>query len=209
MEEMDRKSREELLRIEDNIAGAERYGFPRRHMSMLKRRYNGSADWPKLMWPDHEKVEKAHARIAEAGSCVILIGPRGTGKTQLAAELAVNLQGVYGRYSTLAGLLQQEKDSWSGAPIGDDGRKVSPLREARKSGLLVLDEIQEVAGTDWELSQFVRIFDERYQDMSRTILISNLMPEAMQKFVGPSVWSRISETGLVILCGGEDWGSYR
>ena len=53
------------------------------------------------------------------------------------------------------------------------------------------------------------MFDERYGAMKRTVLISNLMPEAMQKFVGPSVWSRISETGLLVLCGGENWGSFR
>ena len=72
--------------------------------------------------------------------------------------------------------------------------------------MLVLDEIQEVAGTEWEMSQFVRLFDERYGSMKSTILISNLMPDAMQKFVGPSIWSRITETGMLLSC---DWTSFR
>ena len=42
--------------------------------------------------------------------------------------------------------------------------------------------------------------------MKSTILISNLMPDAMQKFVGPSIWSRITETGMLLSC---DWTSFR
>ena len=182
------------------------YGYPLRHIRTLEASEG-------CEWPDPQRVDKAHNALDMRGTCVVLVGPRGTGKTQLALELGLVLYEehlVDQSYTTLSGLLQQEKDSWNKPPQLDGfNRPTSPLKKAKEVGLLVLDEIQEVAGTDWEMSQFVRLFDERYGAMKRTVLISNLMPEAMQKFVGPSVWSRISETGLLVLCGGENWGSFR
>ena len=181
------------------------YGYPLRHIRK-------SEPGP-LPWPDEEKADKASNALLKDGSCVVLVGPRGTGKTQLATELGMSMScdlQLTQRYTTLSGLLQDEKDSWNKPPQLDGfNRPTSPLKRAKEVGLLVLDEIQEVAGTDWEMSQLIRIFDERYGAMKRTVLISNLMPDAMQKFVGPSIWSRISETGLLVLCGGENWGSFR
>ena len=69
-----------------------------------------------------------------------------------------------------------------------------------------MDEIQEIRGTDWEHAQFVQAFDERYGAMRSTILIANLEPKAFEEFVGPSIWSRICETGLLVEC---DWEAYR
>ena len=193
-------------RWHSHIGKVMEYGYPLRHIQALKA---GSG----LHWPDPDKADKAHTALSNAGSCVVLVGPRGTGKTQLATELGLLMhqdEQLTQKYTTLSGLLQDEKDSWNKPPQLDGfNRPTSPLKKAKEVGLLVLDEIQEVAGTDWEMSQLVRIFDERYGAMKRTVLISNLMPDAMQKFVGPSIWSRISETGLLVLCGGEDWGSFR
>jgi DNA replication protein DnaC len=181
------------------------YGYPLRHIRKLE---NGP-----LPWPDDDKADKAYQALLQDGSCVVLVGPRGTGKTQLAVELGASMSRdlqLTQRYTTLSGLLQEEKDSWNKPPALDSfNRPTSPLKKAQSVGLLVLDEIQEVASTDWAMAQLIHLFDARYGDMKRTILISNLMPEAMEKFVGPSIWSRVTETGLLVLCGGDGWGSFR
>ena len=181
------------------------YGYTPRH---IKACLSGE-----LTYPDAERVNNAFDAITKPGSNLILVGPRGTGKTQIATEFGLRMSrgpllGKMGqRYTTLSGLLQEEKDSWNRPPELDAlNRPTSPLKKAKDVWLLVLDEIQEVAGTEWEMSQFVRLFDERYGSMKSTILISNLMPDAMQKFVGPSIWSRITETGMLLSC---DWTSFR
>ena len=181
------------------------YGYTQRH---IKTSLSG-----RLVYPDSDRVDKAFKAITKNGANLVLVGPRGTGKTQLATEFGFKMSRgpVLGklsqRYTTLSGLLQEEKDSWNRPPELDAlNRPTAPLKKAKEVGLLVLDEIQEVGGTDWEMSQFVRIFDERYAALKRTILISNLMPDAMQKFVGPSIWSRITETGMLLSC---DWNSFR
>ena len=168
-------------------------------------------------WPDEDKFNKAKSAVLDSGSCVTLVGPRGTGKTQMAAQLGLELargsvtgHKISQHYTTLSGLLQHEKDSWKAPQQLDSmNRPTSPLKKAKDVGLLVLDEVQEIAGTEWEMSQFIRLFDERYGAMLRTVLISNLQPDAMRDFVGPSIWSRITETGLLVFCGGDGWESFR
>ena len=182
-------------------------GYPSRHIQKLMGT-EGFAN--ALVWPDQEKVDKAAAALNFAGSSVVLVGPRGTGKTQMACDLGLVMAHVCDptqRYTTLSGLLKEEHDAGNRPPALDGlNRPTSPLKKAKDVGLLVLDEIQEVAGTEWEMAQFVRLFDERYGAMKRTVLISNLTPEAMQKFVGPSIWSRITETGILVSC---DWATFR
>ena len=181
------------------------YGYPLRHIR--------KSEAGPLPWPDEDKADKAYHALLQEGSCVVLVGPRGTGKTQLATELGMSMSRdlqLTQRYTTLSGLLQDEKDSWNKPPELDSfNRPTSPLKKAQSVGLLVLDEIQEVASTDWAMAQLIHLFDARYGDMKRTILISNKMPDAMEKFVGPSVWSRVTETGLLVLCGGDGWPSFR
>ena len=127
------------------------YGYPLRHIRTLEASEG-------CEWPDPQRVDKAHNALDMRGTCVVLVGPRGTGKTQLALELGLVLYEehmVDQSYTTLSGLLQQEKDSWNKPPQLDGfNRPTSPLKKAKEVGLLVLDEIQEVAGTDWEMSQF-------------------------------------------------------
>ena len=192
-----RTAEDQRLRKEKAEGQMAAYGYTPRH---IKACLSGE-----LTYPDAERVNNAFDAITKPGSNLILVGPRGTGKTQIATEFGLGKMGQ--RYTTLSGLLQEEKDSWNRPPELDAlNRPTSPLKKAKDVWLLVLDEIQEVAGTEWEMSQFVRLFDERYGSMKSTILISNLMPDAMQKFVGPSIWSRITETGMLLSC---DWTSFR
>ena len=72
--------------------------------------------------------------------------------------------------------------------------------------LLVIDEIQERGGSDWEDRLLTHIIDRRYGQMKDTILIGNLTREEFECAMGASVCDRLTETGGMIVC---NWPTFR
>jgi len=129
----------------------------------------------------------------------LFIGPRGTGKTQAAVQLATRLDfdlqpdQFTQYYTTLGELFDKIKESWN----SKDSRN-KPISVAENAGLLVLDEIQSTMMSDWELTTWTRLIDKRYTSMKRTILVGNLTHDGLQQFAGPSAFSRMQERGSII-----------
>lgn len=131
---------------------------------------------------------------------ILLIGARGPGKTQLATNLAAKrfMDGQSpGIYTRLVDLLADIKRTWH-----DGGRTIGSeqdvLRRYRRTPYLVIDELQEIGGHDWELRYFSNILDHRYGDMLGTVLIGNLTPETVSSVIPASILDRINETGCMI-----------
>lgn len=170
---------------------------PRRHAEALATR--PTADGP---WAD------CYARLRPmlgTGCIIALVGPRGTGKTQLAVSLMRDA--VDGdrsaRYITAMDLI----DEFHAARSGDDYKVLGVMARFASAGVLVIDETQERAGTDFEDRQIVRLIDKRYSHgLVDTVLISNQTPEEFAKSVGSSVIDRMRECGEIVVC---DWSSFR
>lgn len=146
---------------------------------------------------------------------MLLLGKRGVGKTQLAVSLglACAATGLLAtekrrtpttqRYYVLGELFRAEKRTFSREH--SSGAR-TPLEEAAKVDLLVLDEVHVRHESAWEDIELTLLFDRRYQDLRRTILIANLEVADARERLGSSIWSRITETGVVLEC---DWPSFR
>ena len=181
-------------------------GYPLRHYKALARAYENTGT-PWLDWePDAAEALVGTRRELRAGDCMlILLGPRGTGKTQAAVEMALDLdcytnelnREISHQYATLSELFGKEKASWS------DPMMSSPLDKAKGVGLLVLDEIQEVVASDWEKQALTLLIDDRYRNMKRTILIGNLTKDGLGEFFSKSISSRVKETGTIIEMAGK------
>ena len=201
-------------------------GFPPRHVRKLTAVMRGDEDGAEgdlhttkslLRWPAPEaaKMERALERLKHPdGGVVVVVGPRGTGKTQMATDLAL----VYHRdqvldesmpehyrdtmsYRPLADLYEAEKAAWNRREGGNAG----PLQAAGACGFLVLDEIQDVMNSEWERVQLTRLFDRRYAAVKRTILITNMKTDGLCKHLGESMWSRIREIGLLVELAGRNY----
>ena len=181
-------------------------GYPLRHYRALERAYENT-EVPWLDWeePATEALLVARKEL-RAGDCMlILLGPRGTGKTQASVELALDLDcykndgrgGISHMYTTLSELFGSEKASWNDSSIS------SPLDKAKGVGLLVLDEIQEVVASDWEKQALTLLIDDRYRNMKRTIMIGNLTKDGLGEFFSKSISSRLKETGTIIEMAGK------
>lgn len=222
--EPSRESYERARLAEFHFGAFKRAGYPRRHCELI------SAAWKKadeaqrkgfLLDPPPgaaEIREQAFQAISQPGGCVLLLGQRGTGKTQLACELGLRIasnevltappphhvgsDSTPQRYEVLADLFALEKASWK----NHDSKTPGPLMQIREVEYLVLDEIQERTESQWEDGELVRLFDYRYRDMKRTVLIANLDVAGFRQKMPASIWSRVLETGTVVEC---NWSSFR
>lgn len=144
------------------------------------------------------------------GTILALVGPRGTGKTQMATELARHFLPIWiskgfqkqTRYCRVMDFFMAIKESY-----GDKGgTERDAFFQFIQPRLLVLDEVQVRNGTGWEDNALTYLLDRRYGEQRSTILISNLSVDSFVSSVGDSIISRLEESGAVIVC---DWESYR
>jgi DNA replication protein DnaC len=152
-------------------------------------------EWPRPKdgeWPVN--FRKIMARV-DNGGIVALIGPRGTGKTRLACEAIRNYAPESASYVTAMGLFLRIRSTF-GKKAGESESDIE--RELTSARLLVLDEVQERGGSAWEDRLLTHIIDVRYGAMKPTIILANLLEDAIAAQLGDSIVSRMQETGGVL-----------
>lgn len=206
--------------------------WPKRHLATLADKAFTLANLNEPQHRAYRKLEAAMRNEDEAGKMLVMLGNRGTGKTLLAtlahwnvkAQAAVDAlelrrwtphgfmaagepmsmifggTGTAAQYFVLGDMFAREKATFN------IRSKASVLESARTARVLVLDEIQETVGSEWEQTELTRLIDHRYREMLPTILIGNLKSSELTGCLGDSIVSRLQETGEVIEC---NWKSYR
>ena len=148
---------------------------------------------------------------AGTGVLLAIVGGRGTGKTQMVAEAArIRLRNWTGekyitnfRYVRAMSIFMEIRSSYRQGSSKSEQRIISDHRQA---GTLVIDEMHDRSDSEWENRILTHIIDLRYGDMKDTIMISNQTADEFAQQVGPSIISRLTETGGIIVC---DWDSFR
>jgi DNA replication protein DnaC len=185
-------------------------GFPKRYENEPPATGDG--------W--HANYAKAIATI-DSGGIVVMYGTHGTGKTRMAWELAKNHKSAKPNastggtgwtqttvkrpmlYTTAVNLFSDIKSSYHHASPRSEKEIVETYIDA---ALLVIDEIQERAETEFENSKLTSVIDSRYQHERPTIIISNYSRQKLASSLSPAIIDRIRENG----CGlAFDWESFR
>ena len=158
--------------------------------------------------------------VANACGIVALIGGRGTGKTQMAWQIAKNvkLQNVNtvnydsgfskeinrpAIYRTAMDIFLELRSTY--APKAEK-TEWQLMKEYENAALLVIDEINVSTGNNFEDLKMTAIMDKRYQRLRPTILIGNVDLQQFSDRMGKSVINRIEEDGIILSC---NWASYR
>lgn len=141
--------------------------------------------------------------VSQAGSGYLigLLGKRGTGKTQMAVQLALHRIGIR---QTVLYTDAMDIFLWIRSAYGDDAKlnELVAISEFVSPSLLVIDEASERGESAWEDRLLVYLLNKRYNYCQDTILIANLTAGEFSETLGPSIVDRIRETGALIEC---DW----
>lgn len=168
-------------------------GLPRRHLNLATRDATGDA-WSKALRGLTGSLSK--------GMTAILSGDRGRGKTQMAVAASRDFadRGKTVKYIRAMDLFRDLREGMK------DNRESARIKHFTQPSLLIIDDAHERGDTEYETRSMVNLVDHRYGDEKATLLITNQSREAFAKSVGPSIVSRIVESGVFIAC---DWKSYR
>ena len=173
--------------------------------------------------PIQLRGEDWHAAFAEArpivaaGGILVLVGERGPGKTQMAAELARGGdwpadRGVGPSLSSRkkTALYRRAMDIFLDLAHARKDHVRSSEKEVlaalAECGLLVIDEFQERGETEAENRKVKNLVDKRYADRLPTIIIANMTVRQLFESLGSSVIDRGREKGKSIEF---TWPSFR
>jgi DNA replication protein DnaC len=136
-------------------------------------------------------IEDLVARNTTAS--ILLYGSPGTGKTHLAIA-AIHAWEIKSpgkaKYQTATGVAQAIRETY-GDGNGKSERQV--IQDLVNTELLVIDEIGSGLGTDHERTMLNAVFCGRHDMLKPTILISNLMGQALETAVGARIIDRLKE----------------
>lgn len=159
--------------------------------------------------------------VIATGGIVVMVGDRGPGKTQMAAEVArcggwPSDKEEYSRGDSLlvhkgkTALYRRAMDIFLELREASKNHIKSSEREVINKmagvGLLVIDEFQERGESEWENRIMKNLLDKRYASERPTILIANLGRKEMFSALGASIVDRARENGKSIEF---NWDSYR
>jgi DNA replication protein DnaC len=150
-------------------------------------------------------VEKHIAGRMGTGFLVALVGIRGSGKTQLAVEIIRRNAYKHHRRSQFCSAMEFFMEVKAG--YKDEGApEKEVLEKFCKPSLLVIDEMGKRSDTEWENRLLYELINRRYNALRDTLIISNQEAKELEAALGPSIVSRMRETGGIIEC---NWDSYR
>lgn len=181
-------------------------GFPALHVQQ---------DAPARDTPWYKCGVKVENMLDGSGAIVCLIGGRGTGKTQMATDLARSrmyveapknyigpaLRGA--KYLHVMDFFLTLKRSFA---QGSTENEADLLRKWIDPAFLVIDEIQERSESEWENRTLTYLIDKRYGMKRDTLLLANVKPSELLTRLGASIVSRMQETGGIVEC---NWPSFR
>ena len=170
------------------------WGAPSRHVETIAGFEN---EWAGKFGAIRNKLD--------SGFCIALVGNRGNGKTQMAVELMRIVTGklLPAKFTTAISFFMAIKAAYRKDATQTEA---DVLKSFQRPNLLVIDEIGKRSDSEWENNLLFELINRRYNDLTDTLLLDNRPKSEFIQSIGPSLASRMQETGGIIEC---NWQSFR
>ena len=147
----------------------------------------------------------------ERGDGLYIEGTNGTGKTHLAAAIAMQLigRGVPVICKTGSDILMDIKRAFDSSDL----QEYQIVDIYKRVDLLIVDDLGKEQCSDWSMSTLYSIFNDRYEDMRPTIITTNYNTDCLIEALTPhgydntkilAIISRLRETSTVLTMAWED-----
>lgn len=165
-----------------------------------------------------EKLPKNNPEPGRNG--LFITGPKGTGKTHLAAAIANQLmqQGTPVICMTMIDLLERIKRTYEqNRQYGGEISEGSVLDTYKRVQLLIIDDMGKEPATEWAVSKIYAIINARYEAYMPTIITTNYTDAELVRRLTPkdsgdpttadATIDRLREMCAAIVTTGESWRS--
>lgn len=208
-EEKQRRNEEERRRrVETQLAKS---GMKSRFLSRTFANFQTNTAGRKMAARTAKEYADNFTAHKQNGDGLYIEGPYGTGKTHLAAAIAIQLMesGYNVIFKTTDDLLREIK-----ATFDESGSEQKVTDRFRGCDLLVIDDIGKEQATDWSTAQLYAIINDRYESQKPVIITTNfnendLIAVESPKGVGnhriQAILSRLHETCTPMTMNWQDW----
>lgn len=175
-------------------------GCPPRLLELAVERDGRFGKWTGIL--NHLLQKMGETKGVLAGLC----GVRGNGKSLIGVELvraALTNRRAQCYFASATSVLMRFKECYQTREQTE--RSIMHDLTVNKT-LVVIDEIGKRSESDWENRLLYELINQRYENLKHTLVISNHNIGEFKDALGPSLASRMIESGGIIEC---NWESFR
>lgn len=206
----EKRQQEERAREEKRHSWERRIGqacIPERFRDRSLKSFIATSDGQQQALATCAKYAKEFDEKRQRGSCILMCGKPGTGKTHLAVGIGLYVMDKFHSvvlFTTVLRAVRSVKETYN---KGSDRTEAQAIAELVFPDLLILDEVGVQFGTDAEKLILFDILNERYEKRKPTIFLTNKDLDGFKAYVGERIYDRLREDGCEYIS--FTWDSYR
>lgn len=182
-------------------------GIPERFRDRSLQTFKAQNEGQKQAMAICARYAENFPEMRNLGSCILMCGKPGTGKTHLAVGIGMYVMSQFHSvvlFTTVMRAIRTVKDTYN---RGSEKTEAQAIAELVYPDLLILDEVGVQFGSETEKLILFDVLNERYEKRKPSIFLSNKDLDGIKAYLGERIYDRLREDGSEYIS--FTWDSYR